>query len=135
MSKNVFRKISDIKEIINCFLVEILENEDSLVINHQEKIGIVVLDRDFDWNWKKNTITLKDKENEASIKVRRVREDEESLDELYINNYMLTFYSSSPKMKEGCRLITTEIKEIVILYHLIVTTIIGILTREYFTIV
>ena len=90
MSKNVFRKISDIKEIINCFLVEILENEDSLVINHQEKIGIVVLDRDFDWNWKKNTITLKDKENEASIKVRRVREDEESLGELYINNYMLT---------------------------------------------
>jgi hypothetical protein len=90
MSKNVFRKISDIKEIINCFLVEILENEDSLVINHQEKIGIVVLDRDFHWNWNKNTITLKDKENEASIKVRRVREDEESLDELYINNYMLT---------------------------------------------
>jgi hypothetical protein len=90
MSKNVFRKISDIKEIINCFLVDILENEDSLVINHQEKIVIVVLDRDFDWNWKKNIITLKDKENEASIKVRRVREDEESLDELYINNYMLT---------------------------------------------
>lgn len=51
---------------------------------------MVDLDRDFDWEWKKNIITLKDKENEASIKVRRVREDKESLDKLYKNNYMLT---------------------------------------------
>ncbi len=84
MSKN----IGDIKLSIDCFLVNILENEDNLVIDNKE--DVTVFNINFNWNWINDTLNIWDKENEISLAVNNFHEDEDSLDRLYINNCLMT---------------------------------------------
>jgi|GEM_PF-2333766 len=91
--KNVIKNVEDIKLSINCFLVNILEDESNLVLDNQEKDEVVVFNSDVNWKWSNQNglvIHIWDKENTISIPVNQISEDEESFDRLYTKDYMFT---------------------------------------------
>lgn len=94
MSKNVFRKIGEIKEIINCFFANAdMEENNIVLVNKNNKYNVIVFNLDFNYSWSYNNglaIHIRDTENEIDISVKSVKEDEDDLDTLYLNNYMLT---------------------------------------------
>lgn len=94
MSKNVFRKISEIKEIVGCFFANADVEENNIVlVNKNDKDNVIVLERGFDYYWNCDNglaIHIRDKENEIDIPLDNVREDEDDFDTIYLNNYMLT---------------------------------------------
>lgn len=84
----MIKNIGDIKLSIDCFLVNILENEDNLVIDNKE--DVTVFNINFNWNWINDTLNIWDNENKISLAVNGVKEDVTSLDRIYINNCLMT---------------------------------------------
>ncbi len=50
----MMKNVEDIKLSIDCFLVNILENEDKLVLDNQEEDEIVAFNNDINWIWSNN---------------------------------------------------------------------------------
>lgn len=91
--KNVIKNVEDIKLSIDCFLVNILENEDNLVLDNQEEEDeVIVFNTNINWSWSNNGkgLHIWDDETEIYLAVNNVEEDEESLDRLYVGNLLLT---------------------------------------------
>lgn len=97
MSKNLFenviKNVEDIKLSINCFLVNILEDEDNLVVDNKEEDDVIVFNSNINWKWS-NRDNLKlhiwDNEVEVSMTVNSLTEDEDSFDRVYVDNLLLT---------------------------------------------
>ena len=94
MMKNVFRKINEMKEIVDCFFANAdLEGDNVVLVNKNDRDEFMVLERDFKYSWSYDgglAIHIVDGENNINIPINSVKEDEEDMDSLYINNYMLT---------------------------------------------
>lgn len=93
MSKNVFRKIKEVKEVVNCFLANADVEEDNVVIDNQHKDEVIVFNDDFSWNWSNHnglTLHIWDAENKIDIPLKSVKEDEDDFDRLYTKDYLLT---------------------------------------------
>lgn len=97
MSKNVFKNViknvEDIKLSINCFLVNILEDEDNLVIDNKEEDDVIVFNTNINWSWSNRDnleLHIWDNENKISLLVNELEEDEDSFDRLYVNDLLLT---------------------------------------------
>lgn len=85
---SIINKIEEIKEVMDLFLVEVLESRDNLVIDNEEEV--VVFDTNINWNWNNDTLHIWDNENEISLAVNALTEDEDSLDRLYVGDLLLT---------------------------------------------
>lgn len=96
MSKNLFenviKNVEDIKLSINCFLVNILEDEDNLVVDNKEEDDVIVFNSNINWKWSNNGLGLHiwDSENKVDIAVNSLTEDEDSFDRIYVGNLLLT---------------------------------------------
>ncbi|WP_346878995.1 hypothetical protein [Clostridium sp. UBA7791] len=90
---SIIKKFEEIKEIIDCFLVNILENDDNLVLDNQEEDEVVVFNTNINWYWSNRDnleIHIWDGQNKILLPVTEVEEDEESLDRIYVGNLLLT---------------------------------------------
>lgn len=88
MSKNV----EEMKLSINCFLVNILEDKDNLVIDNKED-DVIVFNNDIHWKWSNDNgigLHISDGENKVSISVNSLAEDEGSFDRIHVGNLLLT---------------------------------------------
>lgn len=98
MSKNLFKNaiknVEDIKLSIDLFLVNILEGEDNLVLDNQEREDdVIVFNNDINWAWSNRDnleLHIWDNENKISLLVNELEEDEDSFDRLYVDNLLLT---------------------------------------------
>lgn len=97
MSKNLFenviKNVEDIKLSINCFLVNILEDEDNLVIDNKEEDDVIVFNTNINWSWSNRDnleLHISDGENKVSISVNELEEDRDSFDRIYVDNLLLT---------------------------------------------
>lgn len=91
--KNVIKNVEEIKLSINCFLVNILESEDNLVLDNQKEDEVVVFNSDVNWKWSNQNglvIHIWDKENKISLPVNEIIEDKNDFDRLYTGDYLLT---------------------------------------------
>ncbi|MFR1707624.1 MAG: hypothetical protein ACLSV2_01885 [Clostridium sp.] len=92
--KNVIKNVGDIKLSVDCFLVNILENEGNLVLDNQKNIDdVIVFNRDVNWKWNdadRLELHIWDNENKISLLVNELEEDEDSFDRLYVNDLLLT---------------------------------------------
>ena len=86
----MIKNVEDIKLSINCFLVNILEGDDNLVLDNQEEDDVIVFNRDINWKWNNNTLNIWDKENKIALTVNNVLEDMNFLDRIYIDKLLLT---------------------------------------------
>ncbi|WP_346886476.1 hypothetical protein [Clostridium sp. UBA4395] len=90
---SIIKKFEEIKEIIDCFLVNILENEDNLVLDNQEEDEVVVFNTNINWYWSNRDnleIHIWDGQNKILLPVTEVAEDEDSFDRIYVGNLLLT---------------------------------------------
>jgi hypothetical protein len=91
---SIIKKIEEIKEVMDLFLVEVLENKDNLVLDNQNnEDGVKVFDDNINWSWSNRDnleLHIWDSENKISIPVKSVEEDEESFDRIYVDNLLLT---------------------------------------------
>ncbi len=91
---SIIKKNEEIKEVIDCFLVNILENEDNLVIDSQKnEDDAIVFNTNINWKWSNRDnleLHIWDNENKVSLPVNSLAEDEDSFDKLYVDDLFLT---------------------------------------------
>lgn len=91
----IIKKIEEVRDTIDLFLVQVLQNNDNLVIDNQDdNDDVIVFSSDINWKWSNDNLNIhiRDRENQVNIQVDNVEEDEDEddLDTIYLNDYMLT---------------------------------------------
>lgn len=63
MSKNVFKKLSEIKEIVNCFVVDEFEQGSNIIlVNKGDEENVTFIDDIENYSWKGNVLRMAGKE-------------------------------------------------------------------------
>lgn len=71
MSKNVFKKLSEIKEIVNCFVVDEYEQGSNIIlVNKGDEDDVTFIDNIESYSWKGNILRVAGKE----VKINYLKE-------------------------------------------------------------
>lgn len=95
MMKNVFKRINEIKEVVNCFFANAdTEGDNVVLVNKDNRNDVMVLERDFRYAWEHEyclNIHIVDGENNIIKSIYNINNVVEvDMDKLYLDNYILT---------------------------------------------
>ena len=83
MSKNVFKKLSEIKEIVNCFLA-MEEDSNVILVNKINEEEVIFVAEPYEYDWNGNILTIAGRE----IRISSLKELDFG-DRLDIGKYVL----------------------------------------------